>query len=59
MKLFIVAWLQATTPTAPNNALTTACDVSVLPATTAALDGGERKVPGRDDEPDRLQAAVV
>jgi hypothetical protein len=36
VKLFIVGWLAASTPSAPKSAFVTQVDVSTLPATTAA-----------------------
>jgi hypothetical protein len=44
--LFIVAWLQASAPSAPNRALQVAWLTSVFPATTAQPGSGERNVPG-------------
>ena len=49
----------ASAPSAPNRQLVTACDVSTLPATTAAGYSGDSIEPSRDDDVDRPQAAGV
>jgi hypothetical protein len=46
VKLFIVHWLAASTPSAPNRALVTQVEVSTLPATTAAGGSGASRLPG-------------
>jgi hypothetical protein len=40
VKLFIVHWLAAITPSAPNSALVMQVEVSTLPATTEAGGAG-------------------
>ena len=47
------------TPSAPKMALQVAWETSVLPATTAAPGCGGQEGPGRDDQCQRLQAAIV
>jgi hypothetical protein len=41
LRLFIVPWAAASAPSAPNRQLVTACEVSTLPATTAAGHSGD------------------
>ena len=59
MKLFIVHWLAAITPSAPYSALVMQVEVSTLPATTEAGGFGIEHGAGRDDDLQRLQAARV
>src|SRR6516225_9103329 len=41
LRLFMLPWAAASAPSAPNRQFVTACDVSTLPATTAAGYSGD------------------
>ena len=59
LRLFMVPCAAASAPSAPNRQLVTACEVSTLPATTAAGYSGDSIELRRDDDVDRPQAAGV